>query len=115
MEKYLLEDKNSKVKEDEECLLNERSIDLFQQKELRIGSDDEILAKCQKEIALFEYLLENSEYDSVIVEEEVHYSEQEKEDIIRADGVEERLVDSLRNSFENSNQHTDVLTDEKET
>jgi hypothetical protein len=45
--------------------------------------------------------------------EGVHYSGQEQEDIIRADGVEERLVDSLMNSFENSNQHTDVLTEEE--
>jgi len=29
--------------------------------------------------------------------------------------MKERLMDSLRNSFENSNQHTDVLTEEKET
>ena len=34
MEKYLLEDKNSKINEDEECPLNERNNDLLQQKEL---------------------------------------------------------------------------------
>ena len=34
MKKYLLEDKNFEVKEDGECLLNERSSDLLQQKEL---------------------------------------------------------------------------------
>jgi hypothetical protein len=33
MEEYLSEDKNSEVKEDGECLLNERSSDLLQQKE----------------------------------------------------------------------------------
>ena len=76
-------------------------------------SDDETLEKCHKEIALLEYLLENSEYDSMIVEKGVHYGEQEKEDIIRTDGMEERLVDSLMNSFESSNQHTDVLIEEE--
>lgn len=64
---------------------------------------------------MLEYLLGNLEYDSVITEEEVHYSEQGQKDIIRADGVEERLVDSLMNSFENSKQHTDVLIDEEGT
>jgi len=29
--------------------------------------------------------------------------------------MEERLMDNLMNSFESSNQHTDVLTEEKET
>jgi len=166
MKKYLLEDKNFDVKEDGECLLNERSIDLLQQKEfnnawifedvttqeqvlvkegdeiqfeeliceatietvepydfqtnnlcINVGniSDDETLAKCHKEITLLEYLLENSEYDSVITEEEVHYSEKEKEEINRVDDVEERLLDSLMNSFKNSNQHTDLLIEEKET
>jgi len=38
-------------------------------------SDDEILMKCHKEIALLEYLLRNLVYDSVIAEEEIHYSE----------------------------------------
>lgn len=37
-----------------------------------IISDDEVLMKCQREIELLEYLLENSEYDSVIAEEAVH-------------------------------------------
>jgi len=37
MEEYISEDKNSEVKEDEECILNERSSDLLKQKELRIG------------------------------------------------------------------------------
>jgi len=35
--------------------------------------------------------------------EEVHYSGQGQKDIIRTDGVEERLADSLMNSTENSN------------
>jgi len=69
-----------------------------------IISNDEVLMKCNREIEL----LENSEYDSMIAEEGVHYSGQEKEDIIRADGLEERLDDSLINSFVNLNQHTDV-------
>ena len=47
--------------------------------------------------------------------EGVHYSGQEQEDIIRAEDVEEILVDGLMSSFENSKQHTDVLTQEKET
>jgi len=162
MKKYLLEDKNSEIKEDEECLLNERNSGLLQQKELnnawmcedvttqeqvlveegdevqseeliceatfetvepydsqtnnlRVNaeniSDDKILEKCHREIAL----LENSEYDSMIAEKGVHYSGQEQEGIIRTDGVEERLMDSLMNSFASSNQHTNVLTEEKKT
>ena len=67
-----------------------------------IISDDEVLMKCHREIALLKYLLENSEYDSVIAEEGVHNSRQEQEDIIRVDDVGERLNDSLMNSFENS-------------
>ena len=63
------------------------------------------------EIELLEYLLGNSECDSVIAEEGVHYSGQGQEDIIRTDGVEERLMDSLKNSLESSNQHIDVLTE----
>lgn len=60
-----------------------------------IISDDEILMKCEREIKLLEYLLENSEYDNVIAEEGVHYSGQEKKYIIEVDSVEERLVDNL--------------------
>ena len=37
-----------------------------------IVSDDEVLKECQKEIALMEYLLENSEYDREIAEDKVH-------------------------------------------
>lgn len=74
-----------------------------------------VLAKCHREIALLEYLLGNTKYDNVIAEEEVHYGGQEQEDIIRADDVEERLVDSLMSSFENSKQHIDVLKEDKET
>ena len=44
-----------------------------------------------------------------ITEGGVHYSEPEQRDIIEEDGMEERLIDSLMNSFENSNQHIDVL------
>jgi len=51
----------------------------------------------------------------MIAKEEVHYGGQGKEGIIRTDGVEERLIGSLMNSFENSEQLTDVLTEEKET
>ena len=45
----------------------------------------------------------------------IHYSGQEQEGIIRTDGVEERLMDSLMNSAKNSNQHTDMLIEEEET
>ena len=51
----------------------------------------------------------------MIAEEGVHYSEQNQKDIIRVDDVEERLADSLVNSIENSNQHTDVLIEEEES
>ena len=51
----------------------------------------------------------------MITEEEVHYSGQEQEEIIVADCEEERLVDSLMNSFENLNQHTDVLIEEEKS
>ena len=47
--------------------------------------------------------------------EEFHYSGQGQKEIIRIDGVEERLVDNLMNSFENSNQHTGVLIEEEKT
>ena len=43
----------------------------------RIISDDETLMKCQREIELLEYLLENLEYDSVIANEGIDYSGQE--------------------------------------
>ena len=42
-----------------------------------IISNDEVLMKCHREIELLEYWLGNSKYDSVIVEEGVHYSGQE--------------------------------------
>lgn len=45
---------------------------------------------------------------------EVHYCEPIWEDIIKTDGVEDRLTDSVMNSTENSNQHSHVLTKEKE-
>ena len=78
-------------------------------------SDDEFLKECKREIALLEYLLENSEYEREIAEGRVHYSEQEN--IMERDGVKEILVDSLENSSENSlgkvNQHTDVLIEKE--
>lgn len=71
---------------------------------------------------MLEYLLGNLEYDSVIAEEEVHYSGQEQKDIIRVDDVEGRLTDSLestlQDSLENSlrlNQHIDVLIEEEKS
>ena len=77
VEGYLLEDEYSEVNEDRECLLNGKNSELLQQKKLRIGSDDETLAKCHKEIALLDYLLKNSEYDNIIAKKGVHYSGQE--------------------------------------
>jgi len=67
-----------------------------------IISNDEVLMKCHREIEFLEYLLGNSEYDGVIIEEGVHYSGQEQKDIIRADDVEGRLIDSLKSTLENS-------------
>ena len=49
-----------------------------------------------------------------IIEEEVHYCEPKQGGILEMDDVEERLIDSLMNYFENSKQHTNVLTEEKE-
>ena len=78
-------------------------------------NDDVMLQQCHREIALLEYLLENSEYEREIAEGRVHYSEQEN--IMEIDGVNERLVHSLGNSSENSlgkvNQHTDVLIEKE--
>ena len=65
--------------------------------------DDEILQQCYREIALLEYLLENSEYDKEIAAEgRVQYSERQQKDIMEKDGVRGRLVDSLESSLENS-------------
>ena len=81
----------------------------------RTVSDDEKIQQCHKEIALLEYLLENSEYEREIAEGRVHYSEHEN--IMETDGVNERLVDSLGNSSENSleslDQHTNVLIEKE--
>eukprot|EP00253_Pinus_taeda_P029526 PITA_29526 len=82
----------------------------------RIVSDgDVMLQQCHREIALLEYLLKNSEYDREMAEERVQYSEEVKKDIMEADDVRGRLVDSLGNSSEDSlsrdNQHTDVLVE----
>ena len=86
-------------------------------KNVGIVSDDEVLKECQKEIALLEYLLENSEYDREIAEGRVHYSEQEQRNSLKADGIEERLADSLENLLENSlgrmNQHTEMVAGER--
>ena len=78
---------------------------------------------CHREIELLEYFLGNSEYDSVIAKEEVHYSGKEQKDIIRADDVEGRLTDSLESTLESYldnflkrlNQHTDVLIEEEKS
>jgi len=80
-----------------------------------IISDDEVLMKCHREIELLEYLLENSEYDSVIAEEGVHYSGQEQKDIIKSNCVEERLVDSFESPLERLNQHTNVLIEKEKS
>lgn len=78
-------------------------------------SNDEVLMKCHRELELLEYSLRNSEYDNVIAKEGVHYSGQGQKDIIEADGMEERLDNSLMNSVGNSNQHTDVLIVEEKS
>ena len=84
-----------------------------------IISDDEVLMKRHGELELLEYLLENSEYDSLIANEGVHYSGQEQKDIIDANGVEERFAYSFESPLENSlkrlNQHTDVLIEEEKS
>lgn len=77
-------------------------------------SDDEMLQQCHREIALLAYLLENPKYDTEIANERVQYSGQKKEVIIRTNGVKERFVDSLMNFTKNSNQHADMLAQEKE-
>ena len=78
-----------------------------------VSDGDVMLQQCHREIALLEYLLKNSEYDREMAEERVQYSERVQKDIMEADDVRERLVDSLENSSEDSlgkeNQHTDVL------
>ena len=107
-----------------EALISEATVDTIEHFDLQTKnlcmnagtvSDGEILQQCHSEIALLEYLLEKSEYDREIAEDRVHYSEQEN--IMEADGVKERLVDSLENSSENSlgkmNQHTNVLIEEE--
>ena len=76
--------------------------------------DDDMLQQCHREIALLEYLLVNSEYErEIAVEGKVQYNEQEEKDIMKTDGLREKLVDSLENSSENSleslDQHTDVM------
>lgn len=82
-------------------------------------SNDEVLMKFHRELELLEYLLGNSQYDSVIEEEGVNYSGQEQKDIIREDDVEGRLTDSIDSTLENSlkrlNQHTDVLIEEEKS
>ena len=60
-------------------------------------SDDGMLQQCHREIALSEYLLENLEYDREIAEERVQCSEQEGKDIMEADDMRGRLVDSIEN------------------
>jgi len=73
------------------------------------------------ELSLLEKRLENQNVSIQVIKselnenEEVHYSGQGQEDIIEIDGVEEILADSLVNFVENSNQHTDVLTEEEES
>ena len=72
------------------------------------------------EISLLDKRLEKPRVSVQVVKselnenEEVHYSGQGQEYIVKKYGVEKRLYDSLMNSFENSNQHTDVLTEEEE-
>lgn len=121
-EEILVKEEEDRIQSEE--LIYETTIDTiehcdFQTENLRMNagtvSDDEVLKECQKEIALLEYFLENSEYDREIAKDRVHYSEQEN--IMEADGMNERLVDNLENYLENylgkMNQHTDVLIEEE--
>lgn len=56
---------------------------------------------------------EPNKYYKEITEEEVHYCEPEQGDILGTDDVEERITNSLMNSFENSNQQTDMLIEDE--
>jgi len=65
MEEYLSKDKNSKIKEDAECLLNERSGDLMHHKELNnalifeiVTTQEEFLVKEGDEIQFKELICE---------------------------------------------------------
>jgi len=94
----------------------------FQRRELekqRIDVQERLLKKEDKRIVMNdshkrkEVIMRVQQTDTT--KEGVHYSGQGQENIIRiVDGVEERLMDSLMNSFENSEQRIDVLTKEKE-
>jgi len=81
---------------------------VFPRRELekhRIDVQDRLLKKEDKRIAMNdnhkkkEMIMKVQQIDTA---KGVHYSEQRQKDIIRTDGVEERLVDSLMDSFENS-------------
>lgn len=73
-----------------------------------------------RELNILEKRLENKKVSVLVVKselnenEEVHCSGQGQEYIIKTNGLEERLVDSLVNYFENPNKHTDVLIKEEE-
>ena len=65
MEEYLSKDKNFEVKEDGECLLNERSSDLLHQKELSnawmcedVTTQEQVLVKEGDEIQFEELICE---------------------------------------------------------
>jgi len=51
------------------------------------------------------------EYDNETREETINYNEQVHRGIIKTDGVEKRLIDSLKNPL-SLNQDTNVLTEE---
>ena len=81
----------------------------YQRRELekqRIDVQERLLKKENKNIVMndnhnkMEMDMKVQQIDTT--KEGVHYGGQEQEDIIRADDVEERLVDSLMSSFENS-------------
>ena len=91
----------------------------FQRRELerqRIDVQDRLLKREDKRI----FMNDNHKEKEMIMKvqhidttrEGVHYGGQEQEGSIRTHGVEERLMDSLMNSFESLNQHTNVLTEE---
>ena len=93
----------------------------FQRRELekkRIDVQDRLLKREGKRIFMNDSHKEK-EMDMRVqqidtAKEGVHYGEKGQEDIIEENDVEERLMDSLMNSFESSNQHTNVLIEGKE-
>jgi len=94
----------------------------FQRRELerqRIDVQERLLKREDKRIVMNdshqkkEMIMRVQQIDTI--EEGVHYSGQKQRDIIEEDGMKERLMENLMNSFDSSNKHTNVLIEEKET